>query len=1110
MKFPVKYSKIIGFILIAAVLACLSVALCACEKNDPKDQEMGGGDTIIDPPKQKIEVSDTSFTAYEFTQQTPTDGSVTYERLKMTTDYTKRYGIYGDGCQWQVSFESSKTGDLMLYGLDVAGLYRSLDHGKTWETCNNGILNRGVGMFAIDPVNSKHVLAAGLGNRDRTGYGMWRSDDMCETWNATQPISIGGERYIWDGLEFDPTSAKGDICTDVYYSAPYMRDRTLRMNAYELPSLYDEIDKSKAGLYKSEDGGTTFSQISDDVRLSDGILKITDSGRIFIGNQHGLFEADGNGNIVSALFENVITDYNETVTRQIRGTDKTCEVLKCNMGVTGLDCVGNVIYAQTWDAIYRIDTDKGLEYECITEGGNYPDVWAQMVKVSPVNPDRMIFMGRETYMDDRSCWDNPAFMSEDGGKTWTKCQALNASTVMGTGMNIREKVFIMDPQNEMRVLTFGADSPMISEDGGKTFMQANGVSNMMVGGKIHYNFYDPDLIFYAAQDYAGVVSADGGETYRRIGINIDGVTYANMYGGFAADVNTYYGFATQGTDWYANFRLVVTHDGGLTWTDTGLLSDADLQSYMLSSMQDYSDYNTLYAGPYVSHDFGYTWSRMEGCDMVYTGNLTGKKEMYGEKDGYVVVTYDSGRTWERVHKEPLFVYDIPGDYIDSRITGIAYDQVNNYVYALCYWRVWDFEHVNKWTDTYLYKIDIDKGEVKQLTFPNYREPDWTSITDIAIDPYCTDVLYLGMTVGHISCPTSLSRSIDGGETWTVLTRFKNDKFSYDTAVNDGGHAVAALSVSPIDGKVTIGTSCYGFYLIDPPYDNSALNNVIPKKHTVKYVYDGKVVEEKTLSNSRRVENYIYDEEGYTLVGWYDDEELTTLHDFSERTFNSLCLYAKMKQADRVKFIAGGECIYECDIDDEKLMYNRIPQPKREGYVFGGWFTDETLSTRADIYALPQSCSLYAGFYKDAFDVFDPATDDYADYIDYATSMLHGRFTVTNEELADNRCVRVSLDKNAKYLLTFTMDTRFRFGQTEWNFWSWYPITELPSYEYYHDKDDTDGVIPVNKPVYYEIDTSKNKEIILYYWTSTSPTDFMTVKNSIHIYKLSGEEGSLVL
>ncbi len=1078
-----------GFVLIAEAVLATAVSACSTE------------------PKQNLEVGDTSFSEYRFTQQTPVDGNVTYERLKMTTDSTKRYGIYGDGCQWQVSFESSKTGDLMLYGLDVAGMYRSTDHGKTWETCNNGILNRGVGMFAIDPVNSKHVLAAGLGNRDRAGYGMWRSDDMCQTWNATAPISIGGERYIWDGLEFDPTSKKGDICTDVYYSAPYMRDRTLRMNSYELPDLYDNIDKSKAGLYKSTDGGDSFRQISSDERLSDGILKITDKGRIFIGNQHGLFEANENGDIVAVLFENKITDYDETVPRIVRATGEEFQILKCNMGVTGLDCVKNVLYVQTWDGIYKIDTTKGLNYECITSGGNYPDVWAQMIEVSPKNPKRMIFMGRETYTEDRSCWDNPAFVSEDGGKTWTKSQALNASTVMGTGMNIREKLFIMDPQNEKRVLTFGADSAMISEDGGKTFIQANGVSNMMVGGKFHYNFYDPDLIFYSAQDYLGVVSTDGGQTFRRLSAVIDKTTYANMYGGFAADVNTYYGFASKGTDWYGTFRLIVTHDGGLTWTDTGLDSDEGMKAYMLSSMQAYSDYNTLFAGPYISHDLGYTWSRMAGCDMVYTGNLTGQREMYGEKDGNVVVSYDAGRTWTRVYDKPLFSCEDEGysaeDFIDSRITGIAFDQVNNYVYALCYWRVWDPKHTEKWTDTYLYKIDIDAGECKQLEFPNYRKPDWTTICDVAVDPNCTKVLYIGMTVGHLSCPTSFSRSVDGGETWTVLTRFSNDSFSYDTAENDGGHAVTAICVSPADGKVTIGTSCYGFYQIDPPYDNSDLKNGAHQKHTIKYVCDGKLVATRYLSNSRLAENYLYDEEGLTLEGWYDDEELTLPHDFSKQTLNSQRLYAKMKKAERVKFISGGKCIYECDIDSERLMYKRIPQPKREGYVFGGWYTDESLTKRADVFALKESCSVYAGFYKDAQDVFDPATNDYADYIDYSTSMLHSRVQVTNDQLADNRCARVSLDKNAKYLLTFTMDTRFRFGQTQWNFWQWYPITQLPSYEYYHDKDDTDGVVPVGKPVFYEIDTSENKEIILYYWTATSPTDFMTVKNSIHIYKLVG-------
>ncbi len=1084
MKTRIKRIGILGIIFIVTVV--IAAVLCACSKRPSKAQE--------------VPVGDTSFTGYEFTQQTPVDGKVTYERLNMTNEYTSRHRIYGDGCQWEVSFECSKTGDLMLYGVDVAGMYRSLDHGETWETCNNGILNRGVGMFAIDPVNSKHVLAAGLGNRNRDGYGMWRSDDMCETWNSTQQLCIGGERYIWDGLEFDPTSSNGNICTDVYYSAPYMRDRTLRINAYELPPLYGEMNKAQAGLYKSVDGGTSFTQISSDERLSDGILKITDSGRVFIGNQHGMFEVDKSGNIVATLFENEISDYSETVERQIRGTDKTCQILKCNMGVTGLDCVGNVLYAQTWDGIYKINTDNGLNCENITEGGNYPDVWGQMVEVSPINPDRMIFMGRENYSAAVSCWVNPVWISEDGGKNWQKCRAVNASVFTTADWQGREKLFIMDPINEMRVLMFGSDTVMISDDGGKNFMQANGISNMMVGGKIHYNFYDPDLILYGAQDYTGTVSLDGGKTYKRLNIKIDGASYGNFYGAFASDCNTYYGFASP--TWYPPYRLVITHDGGRTWTDTGLVSDSNRETYMFSSMQAYSDYNTLFAGPYVSHDFGYTWSRMKGCEMVYTGNPTGKREMYGACDGDVVVSYDAGRTWERVYDKPMYESD---NLIDIRITGIAFDQVNRYVYALCFWKIWNPEHTVQWSDTFLYKIDVDAGECKRLAFANDRTMGWSVARDVAVDPNCTQVVYVGISGGYFSCPSGFVRSIDGGEMWKVLTNFDNGSFSYDRAENDGGHEVTALSVSPVDGRVTLGCGCYGFSTVDPPYDNSNLKNVIPEKHTIKYVVGGKVIAEKSLTNSRPAEELIYDEEGYTLVGWYDNAELTKLHDFSKGTFNSQCLYAKMKKSERVKFIVGGECIYECDIDEKELMFSRIPKPEREDYVFGGWFTDESLTKRADIYALSQSCSLYAGFYKDAQDVFDPEASDYADYIAYDDSMLHGMPLSPNTEIAENRCAYLELDKNATYLLTFTMDTRFRLGQTaSWSFWPYNPITKWEGNDYYLDRDDTDGTTPIGKQVYYEIDTSKNNKILLYYWSITSPTDFLTVKNSIHIYKLLGD------
>ena len=50
----------------------------------------------------------------------------------MANQKMKEYGIAGAGSQLPVSLETSNDGSLMLYGVDVAGLYKSTDHGKLY------------------------------------------------------------------------------------------------------------------------------------------------------------------------------------------------------------------------------------------------------------------------------------------------------------------------------------------------------------------------------------------------------------------------------------------------------------------------------------------------------------------------------------------------------------------------------------------------------------------------------------------------------------------------------------------------------------------------------------------------------------------------------------------------------------------------------------------------------------------------------------------------------------------------------------------------------------------------------------------------------------------
>ncbi len=716
---------------------------------------------------------------YNFKQIIPADTKVTYEPVLMKNQKMEEYGISGAGSQWPVSLETSNDGSLMLYGVDVAGLYKSIDHGKNWTRANSGITSTGAGMFAIDPHNNSHVATLGLSQYSNVG-GIHISYDQAESWNKTFEIGIKAYRYLWDGLEFDPTSydESKNYSTDLYFSTPYKRDTQIRTKPSDY-RLLTTLKENEVGLYKSNDCGENFSLIINDPKVADGIIRFTDDGKLYIGNQYGLFLINTKTNKIEKEYKEFSNDPNVSVEASTKG-------------VTGLDVVGNVVYVQTWDGIYT------LENNIITKITNdtYDTRWPQMLTVSKSNPNHMVYEFRGSVTNYFTTLVNVTF---DGGKTW-KISKANLDTTFYYNVNFasREKAFIIDPSDDNNVITLGGDNAFRSSDGGLNFVQASGISNMMQGGKFHFNYYDPDLMLFSAQDYTGVISTDGGKTFTNLVMD-----KGNFYGGFAADKDTIYGFANSS---WGGGTLTYSHDGGKTWTDTGLKAKYEESSTYYTSLQSITDPNVLFAQEYYSKDKGYTWQEMDGCVAVYTYNYTGKKELYGaNKDGHVVVSYDNGDTWNLVTKNKF-----SNNSISEKIYDLAFDHVNNYIYVI------DRETYSWGGIERVYKYDINNEKCTRIDVPRDTQRGFMRIRSIAVDPKSTSVIYVGGAGDYFSSSTGLVRSIDGGKTWRVLTTANNPNYE-EWATNKGGYEVSCIGIDPRNGKVWLASGCYGYSTIDPPY-----------------------------------------------------------------------------------------------------------------------------------------------------------------------------------------------------------------------------------------------------------------------------------------------------
>jgi photosystem II stability/assembly factor-like uncharacterized protein len=118
-------------------------------------------------------------------------------------------------------------------GGDVAGVYKTTDHGRNWRMINKGLANYGVYSLAVDRTNPQTVYAA-------TEGGLCKSTDGGEHWQllprtGRRELRITGERNrSYRSIAVDPTN--GNI---VYAGSPAGK------------------------IYKSSDGGQSWVAVYD-------------------------------------------------------------------------------------------------------------------------------------------------------------------------------------------------------------------------------------------------------------------------------------------------------------------------------------------------------------------------------------------------------------------------------------------------------------------------------------------------------------------------------------------------------------------------------------------------------------------------------------------------------------------------------------------------------------------------------------------------------------------------------------------------------------------------------------------------------------------------------
>ena len=549
------------------------------------------------------------------------------------------------------------------------------------------------------------------------------------------------------------------------------------------------IGAASGGVWKSEDGGTTFQPKFDKQGVqSIGAIAIDPSNPRTVWVGTGEAWTRNSVSIGDGIYKSV--DGGDNWTKM--GLPKVERITKIVVHPTN----GNIVYACAPGPLWSDSPDRGL-FRTMDGGAT----WTQVLKGSnlstgcsaitldPSNPNRIIaamWDFRRTGWNFRSGGDGPEapsgsamMISEDGGSSW---KPLSADTAKGLPKGPWGRVEVVFAPSDPKRVYAAIESPrsalFVSEDGGRTWEERDRSRNMVwrpfYFSKMVPDPKDPNRIF--KMNLRMIVSEDGGKSFA----DSAGGSHGDWHDLWINPTNTKH---LIGAD---DGGLWISYDGGTKWWKGMNLPISQFYHVSVDDKDPYQVYGGLQDNSSWVGDSEYPggisnarWENLYGGDGFWVFSDPSDPD-------YVYAEYQGGNL-ARINRKTLQSKDIQpkGGYkeklrfnwntplaLSPNEKGTLYMGSQYLFRTRDHGTTWERISPDLTTNNPARQQQEKSGGV---TIDNSSAEMYTTIYSISESPKAAGQIWVGTDDGNVQ----LTR--DAGKTWTNLT--KNLKLGPDTSIS---------------------------------------------------------------------------------------------------------------------------------------------------------------------------------------------------------------------------------------------------------------------------------------------------------------------------------------